>query len=235
MADAAAKPIDPKARRPRLAASLILTRKRASGDVELLLGRRSGGHVFMPQKYVFPGGRVDRTDGYAPLAREPRAQVRDVLCRVLTERRARAAAAAALRETAEETGLLIARPGSMDKPKPEWSPFAEAGVLPDAAPLDLVARAITPPGRPRRFDAFFFQADADAVYESSTLTLASSSLTGSGELEDLRWATLREAHELDIPIITRFVLSELEARLAGENRPVRCARVTRAGPQVDEL
>ncbi len=228
MADAAAKPIDPKARRPRLAASLILTRKRASGDVELLLGRRSGGHVFMPQKYVFPGGRVDRTDGYAPLAREPRAQVRDALCRVLTERRARAAAAAALRETAEETGLLVARPGSMDKPKPEWSPFSEAGVLPDAEPLDLIARAITPPGRPRRFDAFFFQADADAVHDSTDLT-------GSGELEDLRWATLAEAHELDIPIITRFVLSELEARLAGEDRPVRCARVTRSGPQVDEL
>lgn len=229
MADAAAKsPIDPKAKRPRLAASLILTRKRASGDVELLLGRRSGGHVFMPQKYVFPGGRVDRTDGYAPLAREPRAQVRDVLRRVLTERRARAAAAAALRETAEETGLLVARPGAISQPKAAWSPFAQAGVKPDAEPLELIARAITPPGRPRRFDAFFFQADVDAVH-------GAVDLAGSGELEDLRWASLEEAHGLDIPIITRFVLSELEPRLSGEDRPVRCARVTRAGPKVEEL
>ena len=227
MADAAAK-LDPKAKRPRLAASLILTRKRMSGDAELLLGRRSGGHVFMPQKYVFPGGRVDRTDGYAPLAREPRAQVRDVLCRVLSERRARAAAAAALRETAEETGLLVARPGAISKPKAAWSPFSEAGVRPDAEPLQLVARAITPPGRPRRFDAFFFQADVDAVH-------GSVDLAGSGELEDLRWASLEEAHGLDIPIITRFVLSELEPRLSGEERPVRCARVTRAGPKVEEL
>ncbi|MCP2670076.1 NUDIX domain-containing protein [Maricaulaceae bacterium EIL42A08] len=229
MADKNAKPVIPaKHRRPKLAASMILTRRRASGDTEILLGRRSGGHVFMPQKYVFPGGRVDRTDGFAPLAREPRKPVTDVLTRVLTERRARAAAAAALRETAEETGLLIARPGAITKPKPEWSPFAEAGVQPDAEPLDLVARAITPPGRPRRFDAFFFQADADSVH-------GSAELAGSGELEDLRWATLAEAHELDIPIITRFVLSELEARLTGQDRPVRCARVTPKGPKVEEL
>jgi 8-oxo-dGTP pyrophosphatase MutT (NUDIX family) len=229
MADENAKPlIENKHRRPKLAASLILTRKRAIGDTEILLGRRSGGHVFMPQKYVFPGGRVDRTDGFAPLAREPRKPVREVLTRVLTERRARAAAAAALRETAEETGLLIAQAGVIARPKPEWSPFAEAGVQPDAAPLELVARAITPPGRPRRFDAFFFQADIESVH-------GSAELAGSGELEDLRWATLAEAYELDIPIITRFVLSELEARLKGEDRPVRCARVTPRGPQIEEL
>ncbi|MCR9128497.1 MAG: NUDIX domain-containing protein [Alphaproteobacteria bacterium] len=229
MADASAKShIPAKHRRPKLAASLILTRKRANGTTELLLGRRSGGHVFMPQKYVFPGGRVDRGDGYAPLAAEPRKPVRDVLTRVMSEHRARAAAAAALRETAEETGLLIARPGAIARPRPAWSAFAEAGVQPDAAPLDVVARAITPPGRPRRFDAWFFRADADAVH-------GSTELTGSGELEDLRWVVLDEAHSLDIPIITRFVLSELDARLKGENRPVRCARVTRKGPQVDEI
>ena len=229
MADASAKlDIPAKHRRPKLAASLILTRQRTNGITELLLGRRSGGHVFMPQKYVFPGGRVDRGDGYAPLAAEPSVPVREVLTRVLSEHRARAAAAAALRETAEETGLLIARPGEIARPKPAWTPFAEAGVQPDAAPLEIVARAITPPGRPRRFDAWFFRADAEAVY-------GQSDLAGSGELEDLRWVALEDAHQLDIPIITRFVLSELEPRLKGENRPVRCARVTRAGPKVDEI
>jgi 8-oxo-dGTP pyrophosphatase MutT (NUDIX family) len=229
MADANVKSeIPAKHRRPKLAASLILTRDRADGTTELLLGRRSGGHVFMPKKYVFPGGRVDRGDGYAPLAAEPRKPVRDVLTRVMTEHRARAAAAAALRETAEETGLLIARPGAIARPRPAWNAFAEAGVQPDAEPLDVVARAITPPGRPRRFDAWFFRADAEAVH-------GSTALTGSGELEDLRWVALEEAHALDIPIITRFVLSELEARLRGDERPVRCARVTRAGPRVDDI
>lgn len=229
MADANVKPdIPAKHRRPKLAASLILTRRRANGSTELLLGRRSGGHVFMPKKYVFPGGRVDRGDGYAPLAGEPRKPVRDILTRVLSEHRARAAAAAALRETAEETGLLIARPGDITRPKPAWSPFAAAGVQPDAEPLDVIARAITPPGRTRRFDAWFFRADADAVH-------GSTELTGSGELEDLRWVQLEEAHDLDIPIITRFVLSELDARLKGQDRPIRCARVTRAGPRFDEI
>jgi len=217
-----------KTLRPRLAASLILQRKRASGETEILLGRRSGGHVFMPQKYVFPGGRVDRSDGYAPLAGEPKSAVRETLCRVLPERRARAAAAAALRETAEETGLLIARPGEITRPKPEWRPFAEAGARPDAEPLDLVARAITPPGRTRRFDAFFFTADIEAVH-------GATALTGSGELEDLRWVSLPDAHELDIPIITRFVLAELDAHLKGELAAVRCARVTRAGPRLDPV
>ncbi|MGJ3230336.1 MAG: NUDIX domain-containing protein [Oceanicaulis sp.] len=226
MADAAAKKQKPL--RPKLAASLILRRKRASGDTEILLGRRSGGHVFMPQKYVFPGGRVDRSDGYAPLAGEPKTAVRETLCRVLSERRARAAAAAAIRETAEETGLLVARPGDIARPKPEWRPFAEAGAQPDAEPLDLVARAITPPGRTRRFDAFFFTTDIEAVH-------GSTDLAGSGELEDLRWVNLAEAHGLDIPIITRFVLSELDAHLKGEQAMVRCARVTRAGPRLDPV
>ena len=227
MADASAEPdIPAKHRRPKLAASLILTRRRASGTTEVLLGRRSGGHVFMPRKYVFPGGRVDRGDGYAPLAAEPGRAVREVLTRVMSEHRARAAAAAALRETAEETGLLIARPGAIANPRPAWSPFAQAGVQPDAEPLDIIARAITPPGRPRRFDAWFFRAEAEAVH-------GSAAPTGSGELEDLRWVAIDEAHNLDIPIITRFVLSELEPRLKGEDRPVRCARVTRSGPKVD--
>lgn len=221
-------PIAPKHRRPKLAASLIITRNRTDGATETLLGRRSTGHVFMPSKYVFPGGRVDRGDGYAPLASEPRAQVTDVLTRVLSPHRARAAAAAALRETAEETGLLIAKPGQIERPRAQWIAFAHAGVKPDAAPLDLVARAITPPGRSRRFDAWFFHVDLSFAH-------GSDQPTESSELEDLRWVTLADAHKLDIPIITRFVLAELEARLDAPDRPVRCARVTRSGPRVDDV
>jgi len=217
-----------KGLRPKLAASLILTRRRAGGGVELLLGRRSGGHVFMPRKYVFPGGRVDRADSWAPLAREPSGTVRSILTRVLPETRARAAAAAALRETAEETGLLLASPGVIERPKAPWLAFAEAGVRPDAAPLDVIARAITPPGRTRRFDAWFFQADVEHLH-------GRNEPAGNGELEDLRWVTIEDTHSLDLPVITRFVLSELEARMKGETRPVRCARVTRSGPRVDEI
>lgn len=181
----------------------------------------------MPRKYVFPGGRVDPTDGYAPLAGEPAPGVLDVMGRALPPRRVRAAAAAAIRETAEETGLLIARPGEIAPARDEWRPFAEAGLAPDAAPLEVVARAITPTGRPRRYDTWFFRADCEAVH-------GEMALNGSGELEDLRWVALDEAHGLDIPIITRFVLAELDAHLKGP-APVRCARVTRRGPEVKEV
>ncbi|WP_233342104.1 NUDIX hydrolase [Marinicauda pacifica] len=206
---------------------MILTRERHNGETELLLGRRSGGHVFMPQKYVFPGGRVDRRDGFAPLAREPGSEVMGVLTRVLTERRARAAAAASIRETAEETGLLLAEPRPIEKPSRDWAPFAEAGAAPTAAPLQLVTRAITPPGRPRRFDAFFFRADAEHLH-------GSTALAGSGELEDLRWVSLDDAHGLDIPMVTRFVLGELSEHLKGK-APIRWARPTRSGLALEEL
>jgi len=212
--------------RPRLAASLILTRVRLNGVREVLVGRRSGEHVFMPRKYVFPGGRVDRADGYARFASDLTPETRDVLCRVVTERRARAAAAAALRETAEETGLLIAAPGD-PSPRPEWAPFREAGVAPCAASLSLVARAVTPPGRPRRFDTWFFHADAERVH-------GACDLSGSGELEDLRWVELGEARTLDLPIVTRFMLDELDRKLNGDPE-VRQARLTRRGWRVDAI
>jgi len=217
----------PSVRKPALAASLILTRERANGTTEILLGRRSGAHVFMPRKYVFPGGRVDRADGYAPLASEPAEPVREVLTRCMSERRARAAAAAAIRETAEETGLLIGESAPIARPRPQWQPFAQAGLSPAAAPLELVARAITPPGRPRRFDTWFFRTREESVACRADGFMAA-------ELEDLRWVSLEDTASLDLPIITRFVLSELAGHMKGP-APVRCARVTPKGPRVDEI
>ncbi|MCW5723864.1 MAG: NUDIX domain-containing protein [Maricaulaceae bacterium] len=188
--------------RPRLAASLILTRKRRS-ETEVLLGRRSAGHVFMPDRYVFPGGRVDRADAYAPLAADLAGDVLDCMTRTMPERRARAAAAAAIRETAEETGLLLARPCPARSRHPAWRAFVERGLAPDPSPLRLVARAITPPGRVRRFDAWFFHADEAAL-------LPERVENDNPELEDVRWIALGETAALPLPIITRFVLGELE-------------------------
>src|SRR2546430_16826219 len=45
--------------RPRDAATLILVRQRGKVP-EVLLGCRDAKHAFMPNRYVFPGGRVDR-------------------------------------------------------------------------------------------------------------------------------------------------------------------------------
>ncbi|MBL4540061.1 MAG: NUDIX domain-containing protein [Oceanicaulis sp.] len=215
--------------RPKLASSLLLRRKRANGEIELLFGRRSTGHVFMPKKYVFPGGRVDPTDGFAPLAEELNDKTRSVMTRVLTERRARAAAAAALRETAEETGLILGKP--VENPcnfKAPWAPFEAAGAAPNAAPLEVITRAITPPKRPRRFDAWFFTCDVEHVH-------GPAELTSNGELEDLKWVSLDDRGTLDLPIATQYVIGELETWLKDPARPIRFLKSTRSGPQVETL
>src|SRR4029079_17487799 len=58
-----ASPASAKARalRPRDAATLIIVDD-TSGEARVLLGRRRADMVFMPGRYVFPGGRVDRGD-----------------------------------------------------------------------------------------------------------------------------------------------------------------------------
>jgi len=189
------KPFDPpdgqkpKAARPRDAATLILVR----GRREVMLGQRSKGHVFMPDKWVFPGGRVDPGDARAKAATELTPET-EALLRMGTaiRRPPRAFALAAVRETLEEAGLALGGPAG-----------------PELDKLAFVARAVTPPYRPRRFDARFFMADAEAV-------LARLDPVAGEELLHTRWFSLEEARALDLPSITRFVLKEVEARLAGE-------------------
>ena len=54
---------------PRDAATLILYRQTSDGP-RILMGCRSEGHDFMPNKYVFPGGRVDDEDELVPALTE---------------------------------------------------------------------------------------------------------------------------------------------------------------------
>ena len=138
--------------RPKDAATLILVRRDASRP-RVLLGKRSGGHVFMPDKYVFPGGRVDPGDSRAVSWCELRPEVEDKL-RIQARRQPRAFALTAIRETFEETGLLVARPAEMPSSAPKgWARFHELDAAPHLSPLTFIGRAITPPYRPRRFDA----------------------------------------------------------------------------------
>ncbi|WP_420432089.1 NUDIX domain-containing protein [Hyphobacterium sp.] len=216
-----------RALRPKLAGTLILTRQSRRGR-EVLMGKRSSKHAFMPERYVFPGGRVDRADHYAPLAGMLRGEDAECLMRVLGERRARATAAAALRETAEEAGLLVGRPGQITSRHPNWSPFRAAGLQPDASQLQLIARAITPPGRVRRFDAWFFHADADAC-KTHSISYETE------ELLDIRWVTAKEAETLPLPHVTRFVLGELERRLSDPGARPRHIRELARRMQIDPL
>src|SRR3954451_21094533 len=154
-------------RRAADTATLILVDRSASTP-KVLVGKRHDNVVFMPGKFVFPGGRVDTSDNRVPVAAPiPKALQQNLLkgSPKTTPSRARSLAIAAIREACEETGLCLGRKINGASPKLEgtWQPFADAGLLPDPSGLFLIARAITPPGRVRRFDTRFFTADASAI------------------------------------------------------------------------
>jgi 8-oxo-dGTP pyrophosphatase MutT (NUDIX family) len=209
--------------RPKDAATLIIVRPGLHPQV--LMGRRAPGHVFMASKWVFPGGRIDRADFTAAFATDPPSSTRARLETEMDPRRARALCLTAVRETFEETGLILghtALPASVAGP---WREFRQAGALPDLAALTYIARAITPPGRTRRFDARFFMADASAL-------MAPEPTAGSGELDEIAWLPLDEARALDLPAITRFVLGEVSERLDDDHRPLPFVRMHRGTHQI---
>lgn len=190
--------------RPRDAATLILL-DRTGGEIRVLMGRRHMGHVFMPGKFVFPGGRTDPTDSRVKVATGLHPQVERKLAG--TSARARGIALSALRETYEEAGLLIGARGDFQTRRADWRAFAEHGVCPSLERLRFIARAITPPGHIRRFDTRFLA----AFREDIAVELAEGG--PSGELEQVAWLPLGEAMRADIPNITRSVLGDLEAQL----------------------
>ena len=205
--DASAKPA---ALRPRDAATLILVDS-SSGLPRVLFGKRRMDMKFMPGKYVFPGGRVDRPDRTVESSDDlPESEVTKLLVDMKggpSPGRARALAAAAVRETYEEAGLVIGAPRTGQKAPGEvsWQRFFDLGFVPSLAPLRFFARAITPPGRPRRFDTRFFCVDAAAIVFRGP--------PPEDELSDLVWMPLEDARGLDLPPITRVVLEDLSDRL----------------------
>lgn len=213
--------------KPKDAATLILVR-RDGAEPRVLMGRRAQGHVFMASKWVFPGGRVDRNDYRAPSASELRPEVAALLSRGARPSLARALALAAVRETFEETGLLLARPAPPRPGAGPWREFLGQGALPDLEPLAYVARAITPPGRARRFDARFFMAEADSL-----LNLERSE--GCGELDEIAWIELSKTGDVDLPAITKFVLSEVRERMNQPKRPIPFVRFVRGDHAIEFL
>jgi 8-oxo-dGTP pyrophosphatase MutT (NUDIX family) len=205
--------------RPRDAATLLVIRR--DGPVpRVLMGRRVRGHAFMPDKWVFPGGRIHPGDFKVAAASDLAPDVAAALSRTCAGPRARALAATAIRETFEETGLIIGRPGRAVTRSNEWREFLGTGHLPDLAPLRFVARAITPPARTRRFDARFFTVDAEHL-----ISLDPGS--GSGELDEIAWFDWEAAAALDLPSITRAILAEVAAREAEPHRPIPFHRFDR--------
>jgi len=216
-----------KLARPRDAATLIIVR-RDGPHPRLLMGRRNGGHDFMPDKWVFPGGRIDRADFTAPVAAELKPEVLSRLERTGPARRMRALALTAVRETFEETGLLLARPFPRRPSTGPWRPFLDQGLAPDLEALDFVARAITPAYRPKRFDARFFMAEADRL-------VSLERQADCGELDEIAWVDLDEARKLDLPAVTLFVVDEIAERLTKPDRPAPYVRFTNGRRRLDYI
>jgi 8-oxo-dGTP pyrophosphatase MutT (NUDIX family) len=165
---------------PRPAASLIVLRETEAGP-QALMGLRGAGHVFMPNRLVFPGGAVDAQDYAAAVAAPLRAEVRTCLERAAVPPLAAALAVAAARELEEETGMTLGAPPRLDA-------------------LDYLCRAVTPSAQPRRFDARFLVVSAETV---------AGEPRDRGELEGVRFYPLAEALSLDLAVATRSVLQRL--------------------------
>jgi len=199
----------------RDAATVIAVRDGDSDDPRVLMGQRGAKAAFMPNKFVFPGGAMDPGDHAIPLGADiPQP------CRARLQADGGAAVwqalcVAATRELWEETGLILGRPGAWHSDVPaDWQSFAASGHVPDASGLSFVFRALTPPGRPRRFDARFFLAQADAlVGDLDDFSRASD------ELSHLQWIPLSQVRSFDLPFITEVVLAEVTANLRSGARP----------------
>jgi 8-oxo-dGTP pyrophosphatase MutT (NUDIX family) len=189
-----ATPVNPLQTRPmgdettniRDAASLLLLKSQPGVPPSVLMGMRNAGHKFLPNKLVFPGGRVDAGDAAAPLASPLPPAALDMLGRAATPEQARGLGHAAARELEEETGLSLGTP-------------------PELHSLEYLCRAVTPPFSPIRFNARFFVAPETAVH---------GALAGSGELEGLAWYAIDAALALDLGLATRSVLEQLQLWLA---------------------
>ena len=189
----------------RDAATVILLRQK-KGSTYVLMGQRGNKAAFMPSKYVFPGGAVDEDDSNVELFKSIDKKGIDLLHQYSEKKIAKELSVAAIRELWEEAGLrLCAKVDAVRKISPGWEDFCNDCYSPDASNLEYVFRAITPPGRPRRFDARFFICRAENVYGS--LDDFSSAST---ELSHLQWIDIDNVKSLNLPFITEVVLNEVK-------------------------
>ena len=199
----------------RNAATVIVVRNKHDNP-SVLMGQRGVNAAFMPSKFVFPGGAVDDQD----LSIDVKKSINEVCKnRLLKENENgpwNALVAAAIRELFEETGQIIGVEQEWLEPPSSWRGFAKTGYVPDASHMSFVFRAITPPGRPRRFDARFFLIQAEELQtDLDDFSMASD------ELSHLQWIPLTDTKSFDLPFITQVVLAEIAGNLMTSSPPAQ--------------
>ena len=198
--------------RPKEAATLIVVR--AGPKPTLLMGKRAASHSFMPNKFVFPGGRLDLIDQRlrvpGDLSRPVMERLRKATMKTVNDRKLRGLALAAIRETFEETGLIVGRPASRPAMTTHsvWRDYFAHGAEPPLEHMDFIARAITPAYLTRRFDTRFFM-----IHDQFIFNDPEQISNASGELNELHWLTLNEARQLDLPLVTRWAIDLVEKRI----------------------
>ncbi len=187
-------------------AATIIVLRNAARVPSVLMGQRGAGAAFMPGKFVFPGGAVDPNDAGVPLT--PLNPLDETRLRSESTVSPVSLAAAAIRELWEETGQVLGAKSVWSDPPQGWRGFAATGHRPHGGALQFFFRAVTPRGRPRRFDARFFLALVDDL-----VTDPDDFCNAEDELAHLQWVPLAAARQFDLPFITQVVLAELIAHI----------------------
>ncbi len=199
----------------RNAATVIVVRNKYENP-SVLMGQRGVNAAFMPSKFVFPGGAVDDQDLSIDIKKSINEVCKNRLLKENENGSWSGLVAAAIRELFEETGQIIGVEQEWSEVPNSWEEFAKTGYVPDASQMSFVFRAITPPGRPRRFDARFFLIQAEELQ-----TNLDDFSMASDELSHLQWIPLKDTKNFDLPFITQVVLAEITGNLKKSGPPER--------------
>lgn len=211
-------------------------------DLHVLMVERTSRAAFAPSAWVFPGGRVDRSDAIG--ANEHIVGLDDATASTILEVETNGLAwwVAAIRETLEEAGLLLGADGASGEvidsireavhadPAALLGALAENGLHLDATALCEVGRFITPVGPPRRFDARFFIAvapDGQTPQHDEEEVVKHMWIRPAEALE--RWRNddfpmMSVTHRM-LACLDRFETTAAAMAVANEQRPAQHVRV----------